>query len=224
MYRNLRNLQADSFFDSATNLTEYGLDNPKGFIQVNLKDKSLNIYFGSKNDKEYFQIDKKGTVYQAVGLPSQTLLKPEDSFRDGSQFKFDPFLAQSIVLKQGDQALFTLKQDKNEWSFDGKDKADTPVVREYLKTLSGLAISKFLPLSAKIDSKTAKYSVSVTIDEQDGSKPRDLVLVIGDKLADGGYPAMVLGADEPFILTEDQLKQVTPATERFKMVATSKPS
>lgn len=224
LYRNLRNLQAESFFDSPTSLSDYGLDNPNGFIQVNLKDRSITIHFGSKNDKEYFQIDKKGSIYQAVGKPSEVLIKEEDSFRDGSQFKFDPFLAQNIVLSQDDKILLNLKLDKTQWKFDGNEDADSPFVKEYLKTLSGLAVSKFLPLDFKIEEKSAKYKISIKLEDQVEGDSKEITMIIGENIPNQGYPAMVLGINEPFILTNEQFKQVTPAQERFKMLATPKPS
>jgi hypothetical protein len=225
LYRTLRNLQAENFIDSYTNLDEFGLgaNNSKQInIDRNAADK-ISIKFGVKDTNLYFMIDGQPTIYKAVGDPRNSIFKPLVSMRDGQPFKFDPYLGTSVSVTKEGKTILGLKSDQGNWVFESdKTLADSPFVREFLKTLSDLTATDFMLIDDIGWSKEPFIKIDVEID--DDGKKTSKSLVVGKQQDDKGYPALLVGSNEPFFISAESVKQITPAPEKFKIVPTPVPS
>jgi hypothetical protein len=220
VYRNLRNLQADIFIDAPTDLSLYGLDNPQDTIVINRANGPLTVTVGLKNDKEFFQINKKGTVYQAIGHPLSGLSAKTETFREAQQFKFDHFIVTKALVEKNASPYLVLTKDKDQYQVNS-EKADAPFVRQYLRDISELRVQSFLPFDDAV--LKAKPFVRVVISTDTSQIKKDLVLIIGEKRGDF-YPSYVEGINEPFMINQENFQVIVPALEKFKPVVEPTPT
>ena len=220
LFKNLRNLQADLFIDSPGDLGIYGLNVPAAAINIVAGEASVVITVGSKGDKEFFQLNHTGPVYQAVGHPLAGLSRNVDGYRDNQQFLYDHYTVTKFVVEKGNSPYLVIQKDKEDWKVNDQ-KGDGPFVRQYLRDVSELRASSFLPLNDAVLTSNSGVTVKVTVD--DGNGPKEQVLVIGDKRGDF-YPSFVQDRKEPFLLTQENIDLIIPALEKFKPVVEPTPT
>lgn len=218
IYRNLRNLQAEEFIDAPAALDTYGLQAPKATITIHRATGPIAVTVGTKDDKEYFQVNQQGPVYKAVGRPLTGLSVEVETFREAQQFKFDHLTATKALVEKAGSPYLVVTKEQDLYQYNS-EKADQPFAKEYLRNISEIRASQFLPLEDPV--LKAKPAVRVVVSTDDGQKKKDLVLLIGDKRG-SAYPAFVEGLGEPFMITEETYQVLVPALEKFKPVVESK--
>ena len=227
LYRTLRNLQAEQFIDTdtSTKLEDYGFVGSK-IKQISLDrhpSENINIKFGIKDTNLYFMMDGQPTIYKSVGDPRNAIFKSLVSLRDAQPFKFDPYLGTYVSVTKDGKKVLSLKSNQGNWEFESDNsKADGPFVREFLKTLSDVTATDFMLIDDVAWSNDPFIKVDLEID--DDGKKSSKSLVVGKLQTGKGYPALILGSNEPFFLSEESVKQITPAEEKFKIVPTPVPA
>ena len=214
LYRNLRNLQAELFIDSPTDLSVYGLSTPQNIIEIQSTKDPLKITVGSKNDKEFFQINSNGPVYQAVGHPLAGLEATPDLYRESQQFKFDHYSASKLLIEKNGSPTVVIVKTDDSYKVNDKD-SDTPFVRQFLRDISEIQAKSFLSLDDPVLNEKPLMKVSITT--ENGQEKKVLTLIIGAK-REGGYPAYTEQNREPFLLTEASYALLEPAADKFTPV------
>ena len=177
----------------------------------------------NNGEKEFFQINKVGTVYQAVGHPLVGIQRSAENYRDPQQFKFDSYIVTKALVEKDNSPYAVIEKHKDKgkesYTLNGTE-ADAPFIRQYLKDIAEVRANSFLPIENGVASITPKYKITVSTD--DSQVKKEIIMTIGQKVGET-YPAFVSGYNEPFTLTQENMDILVPALEKFKPVVEPTP-
>lgn len=247
LHREIRNLRAAEFIDGDhLNLADYGLDNPALTLKINFKETvktnpieaQLGVLKTTKDgkteEKTYFSVTGKPSVFKLSDNPVTRIFKPVDAFREKKQFKFLPEEVEQLHFTKGDSPL-VLTKSGNDWKVNDKN-ADETFVRQLLKDLSDLEAKDFPQASEDFGFGNPILKVNVRLREKTPPNPgaqespasekplspNERVLVIGRQDPQSkNYYATVDDQGEQFLVGEDVLKRITPKEEALVKVETS---
>jgi len=141
----LRSMRATDFAaEQASDLSQYGLDNPRLAITVtpDKEDEQKQILVGKENDKKdiYLKVASRPTVYVASNWVYRDLNKTVNDFRDKTVIAFDKDAATKLEIQRSDGERFVLSRSENKpWTLEGSETApDEPAVTRFLNDLKDI--------------------------------------------------------------------------------------
>ncbi len=225
LFRELRDFKADSFIDfkpedASKVLQETRLDTPDMTASLEKKEGEPLVVKASELSEEGDE-SKKYTAFRAGNLPfagrmdksvlGRISLDPED-YREKKLFSFGlDVVKKAEIVRPGEEPL-VLEFDKDVWKIGGND-ADQTFVQQFLQNAGDVEAVRFPESSQdfgfdkpilKITLWTAKYGSD--------EKPAPMTLVVGSG-TDDGYHAGTGDLSEPFIISKETLKNISPAKE-----------
>ncbi len=240
--RNVRNLTAQKFYDpsadknaekgaekgaeKALDLKTYGLDKPLGTVEVVFKDSSvtpLTVSFSQKkigNEENFVSVSGIPSVFSLATNPLPQIYKDLDLYREKNLFSFSTDDVNEILFENVSKEIPTLKLekilakgDRPEWHVDGQ-MGDITFIHTLINDLSGLRAESFPAES--VDFGFAEPTLKVTL-KLGSDSVNSKLLVVGKKVVSGketkGYYAGVGELNEPFLISEATLTQITPKKE-----------
>jgi hypothetical protein len=225
--RKIRNLKVVEFLDpkdaqETLDLTQFGLQAPEYTLKIAFKEASKRsprqFQIGRSSSGDYIGREEGGkTLFKFDPLEVQAVKKVALlELRERSFVKIDTASISRIQIEsQGSSTIISKSGDT--WSVDGAP-GDRPFIEGYLKELHDLIAVDFPPAQASLDFGFATPLLKVTLEEaKEGEKPVVTTLVVGapvKRAVDGASPtAYYVGVgdlSEPFIISDDQLKKITP--------------
>ena len=143
----------------------------------------------------------------------------------GEPFKFDETQVQSLTLSGSAQEPFTITKQGEDWKV-GESPADGPFILELISSLAGLSADGFPAATGDFGFSAPSVKVLVKL-----STGEEKTLVVGSALEErraGGkgvrYYAAVNTFTEPFIITDDSLRKISPRREALVQVPTPTPT
>ncbi len=153
--------------DHPSNLAVYGLSKPSASIEVWSTDGKEDhvIELGRKKLKANQYFAKSGDlpfVYTVNDYFDKTLDIDPANYRDKSMMKFDAAQAKSITLKHDGKVYVYQKDDKGQWTAEGRAKANEEATF-MVNTLSNTTITGFGSKKDTTGLKTPNYSIEVLL-------------------------------------------------------------
>ncbi len=224
--RDLRALRVAKYFDSAA-LADYGLDKPAATVRLEFKDTaktapSLDLRLASKKvdgkDQVFLAINNQSTVYQLDTNPLAAILKPVESFRETSPFRFATDQVVQLDFSLFDEKPITVLKAGTSWTVNSKP-GDDNFVRALIDTLANVRAESFPTDNRDYGFSNPRLRVVVRLASAGAEKGiTERTLVVGDSAAkvkneDTRYYAAVDEGKEPFIISKDTLKAIHPKEE-----------
>lgn len=207
----LRSMRAVDFLsDQPTDLTTYGLDNPRLTITLYLgKDNAeKKLLFGKDTDKKevYVQGSGQPTVYTVSDWVFRDLNKEVADFRDKTVLAFDRDKITAVEATRKDGGHFKLvRGDDKQWRLDGESgKPAETTITQFLSDLHDL---KGYEIAADHPSDLAPLGLdqpvlTVTVFGEDHQPVGTALLGLRPADAKKDYTAMTAGAPTVFLVRD----------------------
>lgn len=176
-------------------------------IEVIVRAEGSGALFGRRDRATLYEIADRN--------PTAQLMKSVVELRERKQFDIDANGVASVVVTRGKEQILAMERIEEVWRVNGKE-GDEPFIREYLNGLSGAIVENFAD-GASIN--VADPLLRVAVKERDGAE-RTLTVIREEK--GKGYLALV-ESGEPFYVSAETLKKLTPNVESLIVVATPTP-
>ncbi|MFM1849071.1 MAG: hypothetical protein RL417_2545 [Pseudomonadota bacterium] len=223
--RALRNLRAADFIDSPEALARYGLDTPKLTATIEFRKDTrpepLVVLIGSAAGEggrdTFMKVGAEGTIMRLASDPIDTIMKRPDDFRDRAIFRFPKDRVVAVTIDRPGVEPLQLERTEGGWIVNGL-AGDRPFVEQVVRNLSSLEAAAFAPPGSNtgFEKPTATFTVTVQ-GEKAGDEPTKHVLVVGARSMDGkvetGYYGRTEDLKEPFVLSSETFKLLTPLQE-----------
>ena len=133
-FSSINNLRISDYVDdNPSNPAIYGLSKPHASVEIGSTDGKENhvILLGRKKMKSnvyYVKLGDEPNVYLTDGSIDKTLDVKLGDFRDKSMMKFDSAQAKTLTVKHNNRSYVYQKDDKGQWSSEGRMKAQDEAV------------------------------------------------------------------------------------------------
>jgi hypothetical protein len=207
----LRSMRATDFPDDhASDLSTYGLDNPRLKITLHLgKDNAeKNILVGKENDKKEIYVQRGGepTVYTVSDWVFRDLDKNLADFRDKTVLAFDRDTLTAVELKRKDGGHVKLVHGANkQWTVEGVEgKPAETVITQYVTDLHDL---KGYEIAADQPADLVQFGLdqpllTLTVFGADGKKVGAALLSSRESGGKKEYTAMSEGGTTVFLVRD----------------------
>lgn len=225
LFRELRDYKADSFIDFKPEdmpkvLSETRLDTPDMTVSLEKKEGEPLVVTASELS-EAADASKKYTTFRSGNLPfigrmeksvlGRISVNPED-YREKKLFSFGSNVVKKAEIVRPGEEPIVMELDKDVWKIGGKE-ADQAFVEQFFQNVRDVTAVRFPDSSQdfgfekpvlKITLWTARYGSD--------EKPAPMTLVAGSETSDGYY-AGTGDLSEPFVISKETLKNISPARE-----------
>ena len=223
--RDLRALRATKFFDAAA-LSDYGLDRPAATVALQFKEgkasSPLEIRLASKKvdgkEQAFLALGGKPTIYQLETNPLPEVLKPVESFRDMETFRFATDQTVQVDISPYQESPITILKAGSGWTVNSKP-GDENFVKALIDGLANLRAESFPTDNRDYGFGNPRLKIVVRLSSAGSdTKTTERTLVVGDSAAkvkneDTRYYAAVDEGKEPFIISKETLKAISPKEE-----------
>jgi hypothetical protein len=133
-FSSINNLRISDYVDdNPSNPAIYGFSKPHASVEIGSADGKENheILLGRKKMKSnvyYVKLGDEPNVYLTEGSIDKTLDIKLGDFRDKSMMKFDSAQANTLTVKHNNRSYVYKKDDKGQWSSEGRMKAQDEAV------------------------------------------------------------------------------------------------
>jgi hypothetical protein len=238
--RELRNLKVTHFIDSANgDVAQYGLKDPILTIETEIKEgrgaAPLYLSFGridaapqggstpkaSIPARRFFMAIKGQAPVFEIGVdPVARIVKTAKELRDRQLIKLDTDLISEARIAVSGRDEVVLSHEGDMWKVNSK-AADTPFVREFLSSVGSLEALDFPEQGATVNMQQLTATLSFTLTPKGsegtlvGAKSENRVLRISalEKAPTERYLGLVEGSTEPFVISAESFKRITPRLE-----------
>lgn len=161
----MRTLRATDFAaEQATNLADYGLDQPRLTITLygEKADDQTRLLIGKENDKQdvFAQVGARPTVYTVGSFVQRDLNKSLNDFRDKTVLAFAPEAVTGIDVRRRDGEQFSLDQkDKDTWTLSTNPDA-TPDGAKVAQLLTDLKDLKGYEIAAETATELEPFGLT----------------------------------------------------------------
>lgn len=229
--REIRNLKVTRFIDNAgDSLQPYGLQAPVLRIDAEPKDKStgetLQISFGQvaeasassagkggESKPRYFMsIRGQAPVFEIGVDPLARIVRPLKDIRDRKPVKLDSDRISEARITVSGREEIVLGRDGAGWTVNTKP-ADAPFVMEFFNSVTALEALDFAESARTIDPQKLSAKLSFVLGSAPAAERLVLSLQADSSSARDRYLAIVEGQTEPFIISAESFKKITPRLE-----------
>lgn len=198
-------------------------------------------------DAAVFTVEGKPGVFKSIENITPKYLVTVDSLREKNLFKFDTYEVQGIDLKYGTNGPISVKREEGEWTVDG-EKGDKAFLDQLAHDLAELKAEGFPKSTQRNDSEygfdkptatiTVKLRTAVAAAGEATGKAEDVerILYIGRQLPSSAkkkkesapdtpsqYYAAVGDRSEPFTISQDSYKKISPRKETLVKIEAASP-
>lgn len=150
----IRGIKVEEFVDdNPSNLSAYGLDNPKITIKVERKEKGpLTLYLGNrfkkgKDELVYVKREDRKNVYAIKAEVYDTALKRAVDFREKKPISFYTWKVKNFTISTSTDTFLFDKDNENNWLLtyrDEKLKANKLKVENLLRDIRDIEVKEFV--------------------------------------------------------------------------------
>jgi hypothetical protein len=218
---------------------EFGLNTPALKLGLDFKETSkkphLDFIFALKETQAVGQIAGNPVVYKLDEKGFKDLEKPVEAFREKQFVRFDADGVQKAVFERAGQEALVISNAAGKWTVNGQE-GDLPFIMQVLRNVSDLSAVGYPRSERDYGFTTPAVKITVTVkNESSGDKTdkgtKDITLVVGsmapadEAMVDGkgvtADYAAVGDLTEPFLISEEALKKITPRAESLVKVQVS---
>jgi len=169
LFNSINNLRISEYVDDhPSNLAIYGLSKAHASVEIGSADGKENheILLGRKKMKSnvyYVKVGDQPNVYLIDGSIDKNLDVKINDFRDKSMMKFDSSQAKTLTVKHNNKSYVYQKDDKGQWSSEGRMKAQDEAVN-IITVLSNTDIVDFASKKDSAGLSDPDYVVEVLLD------------------------------------------------------------
>ena len=213
-------------------------------LVVKLKKIKGDFYKEEKNKKVYgpdrlvFTRNDSPARFVTADNPLSRLVRTPESMRETLLYRVDTVLTDKVEFGGKSVSPLTLEKTGEDWML-GEKKADSTFVAQLISDLSLVKAEAFAVPGKKMGFETPRLTVltSLTRMGSDGKKVESMKLTVGAETSYSernvesgkvnnaklkGYFASVDDGKEPFIISEQTLKKITPKVETLLPVVSEK--
>ncbi len=223
----LRGIKAENIInpseDKPLKIGKYGLDKPIGSLELGFRvadKKPMLVQFGSvgaDKGREHMNVSDFDAVFEVDESNIGKLFKDFEKFRESTPFTFSHDFVEEAVITVGDKEPVVVKKSKDDsgaiWLVNN-EIGEVAFVENLLREISQTKAESYILESHNLgfDKPALKISLKLTV-----GAAKEKLLVVGNKYAQGGvtkgYFAGVGDLSEPFVISEQTLRRITPNLE-----------
>ncbi len=212
----LQSTQVTNFVsDTATNLAEYGLDEPavkvtlSSFASENTPESKageqaiLSVLIGKQEgDNGYAKLDSEPFIVAVPKTLIESLPTDPIQLQDLTIYELDPKKLTTLEVVKKGQPPISLKQEKGEWQLaKGDAKLNAPNVQMFVNTLAVLRATRWSGPTRPPDEGINDPSVTVAFTSAEGEKTTSGKLIVGSSTTDNEWYATAEGRPGSFLLS-----------------------
>ena len=230
VFRELRDYKADDFIDfsgdnSAELLREYRVDAPDMSATIEKNDGDPLVVAASELE-ESDDASKKFTAFRVGSFPfigkmlksvlGRISMDPSD-YRERKLFSYgDGVVSRGEIEFHGAKPI-VLELEKDTWKAEGRE-ADQMFVQQFFRDLTDLSAVRFPESSGDFGFDKPRLKITLwTAPYGSDEKPKPVSLVVGNE-TENGYYAASGDLSEPFVISPEGLKSVSPSLESLAPV------
>jgi hypothetical protein len=224
---NLRGIKAQNIInptsDKPLQMSKYGLDKPIGTLEIGFRvndKKPIVIQFGSVDAGKGLD-NMSVSAFDAVFTVDESnlgkLFKDVETFRENNPFSFSKDFVEEVVISMADKESVIITKSKDEngatWLVNS-NKGEVAFVENLLQEISQAKAENYIleSLNFGFDKPALKIAVKLGV-----GADKEKLLLVGKKHVQGGvtkgYFAAIEDLSEPFIISEQTLRRITPNLE-----------